>query len=153
MSPTNRELREMQAETHAREYRACPSCGREFLRREIGGHKTHCVMKLQLGPAIWRKPRPERGRRGFLYLIETMEGPSRVKIGFADDVTARFKGLKVASPVELRLRAAWSSCTMAHEWDAHQAVRELWVHGEWFDGAAAEVVERMMDKKKERVAA
>lgn len=128
----------------------CPGCLREFGRKQIGGHKTHCLGLI--GPPIWSRARPTWGSRGFIYLVETTEGPARVKVGFTGgELRSRLKTLLSGSPVELRVRAAWPGCRGV-EWDLHRLVRPYWVRGEWFEDAAAVIVEEYMDRQKVRAA-
>lgn len=125
----------------------CQGCGEGFSGNTIGGHRQRCLGTT--GPAIWVRGRPTWGPRGHIYLLETMEGPARVKVGFSTNLDRRVADLIGSSPVTLRLRSAWAG-SRGHEWDAHRAAREFWVRGEWFRAEAIPTIETILDQQTRR---
>jgi hypothetical protein len=77
------------------------------------------------------------GRRGspgqpcWIYFIMTEECPTRIKIGRTLTLKSRFSNLQTASPMDLRLVAAFRG-TSLHEAALHQAFADCRVRGEWF---------------------
>lgn len=128
--------------------RLCPNCGEAFAPRAFAGHRQRCGVD-DIPNSIWRRSRPTWGRRGSIYLIETVEGPARIKVGIAGNAKTRLSSLLTGSPVELRIRAIWPNCDTGIEWDLHRLIRSHWVRGEWFDAAAAVEVERYMEQPRD----
>lgn len=88
----------------------------------------------------WPKRDLDRGR---VYLIETLEGPHRVKIGFTDSLERRMIGLRTACPVEVRVVTTWRGA-LADERAAHEALAQFRVRGEWFDATAVDALREFM---------
>lgn len=66
-----------------------------------------------------------------LYAVECTEPPFRIKFGRTLDVQRRFRSLRTASPVELRLAGY---CWMPDDAEPHlfTFLRDDRLHGEWF---------------------
>lgn len=68
-----------------------------------------------------------------VYVIRTMEGPVRYKIGFASDRQRRLYGLKSAAPVQVEMVAWIPGASMSFELRLHKVFRRQRLHGEWFN--------------------
>jgi hypothetical protein len=82
--------------------------------------------------------------RGRVYLMETTEGPHRLKIGFSTNPDQRLYGIATASPVGVRLLLSVPG-TLADERALHLRFADCHVRGEWFDGVARFEIERAME--------
>jgi hypothetical protein len=69
-----------------------------------------------------------------LYFIGAEEGP--VKIGYARDLWARFRGIQNSCPIELKVLAACVGGRMM-EREYHRRFAEHRLHGEWFERVPA----------------
>lgn len=88
-------------------------------------------------------PLPEHG---YVYLIETIEGPHRVKVGYSTQPERRFRALATPSPVALRLRCAWIG-TVSDERRIHKLAAAHRVTGEWFNPEAIAIAESVMAER------
>ena len=106
---------------------------RKCLRDPLPG-KAYCDLHLKKEkprrvapkdePYVW--PRTKK----MVYFVQSGEG-GPIKIGFADDVGLRVKGLQVGNPCELRLLAAVPG-GQPLEMQIHHVLRQHCIHGEWF---------------------
>lgn len=103
--------------------------------------KERAAALLAQRPRTW--PLDVLPTEGWVYLVETTEGPARVKIGFSSDPQRRLADMQVGSPVKLRLRTKWRG-TSEDEASLHRLVAAHRLHGEWFEMAAAAEAERIM---------
>lgn len=80
-----------------------------------------------------------------VYLIETTEGPHRIKIGTSVDPARRFADLASVSAVELRLVRV-----IAGDQDVERALHARFadcrIRGEWFEGYALHEVLKAMEE-------
>ena len=83
-------------------------------------------------------------RVGNIYIIETTEGPHRIKIGFAGDVEKRFASIRTACPVEIRL-VQYVPGSMDEERQIHEKLAAHRLRGEWFDGDALSEAVRLLE--------
>ncbi len=68
--------------------------------------------------------------KSLVYFIASANGP--IKIGIANDIEQRLRGLQTANPVALRLLASRTG-GRAQEQEYHKRFAAHRLHGEWFD--------------------
>lgn len=71
-------------------------------------------------------------RPGYVYAVQTLADPPRVKIGRASNPAARIAGLATACPYELVTLGIWHT-DVATELALHEHLAAYRVRGEWFD--------------------
>jgi hypothetical protein len=100
--------------------------------------------------ATWKYPpsvhRPRRQRLKHLYIIQAVAG-GPVKIGVSDEPQGRVVQLQPGNPYPLQVIRVYEAQGKS-ERAVHKTVRHLRLQGEWFEEAAVEVVDALMEEKK-----